>query len=142
MGTKETIEPPAVQPQLDAIRRQMDINRTDIDALLTGTETNDQQHAHARHRIDQLETHVDIDREMILELHEAGMLQRDQVEQLELALRTSRTIGAAIGIIMSSRSATQDEAFAVLRSASQHTNRKLRDLAADIVHAGSTTEVK
>lgn len=141
MGTEEASEQAAVQPQLDAIRRQMDINRADIDALVTDTETSEEQHARTRQRIDQLEVHVDIDREMILELHEAGMLQRDQVEQLELALRTSRTIGAAIGIIMSSRSATQEEAFAVLRSASQDTNRKLRDLAADIVHAGSPSAV-
>jgi hypothetical protein len=140
MGT-EVSEPPAVQSQLDAIRRQMDINRADIDALVTGTEANDEQHAHARHRIDQLEMHVDIDREMILELHEAGMLRRDQVEDLERALRTSRTIGAAIGIVMSSRSTTQDEAFALLRSASQRSNRKLRDLAADIVHARDTSTV-
>ncbi len=137
MGTETSGEPPAVQPQLEAIRRQMTINRADIDELLTGTEVNDEEHADVRQRIDQLETHVNIDRELILELHEAGMLQRQRVEQLEQALRTSRTIGAAIGIIMASRSASQDEAFALLRSASQRSNRKLRDLADEVVQAGS-----
>ncbi len=138
MGTEKTGESPAVQPQLEAIRQQMTINRADIDALQTGTEVNDEEHADVRHRIDQLETHVNIDRELILELHEAGMLQREQVTQLEQALHTSRTLGAAIGLIMASRSATQDEAFALLRSASQRSNRKLRDLAGDVVQTGSS----
>jgi AmiR/NasT family two-component response regulator len=37
---------------------------------------------------------------------------------------------------MNSNKFTQDEAFAVLRRASQHLNRKLREVAADVVDTG------
>ncbi len=87
-------------------------------------------------RIDDLEAHVDIDRQMILELHEAGVLRQDQVEELQTALCTSRMIGQAIGIIMTRRFVTQDEAFTLLRRASNNTNRKLREIAEDIVATG------
>lgn len=87
-------------------------------------------------RIDDLEAHVDIDRQMILELHDAGALNLDQVEQLQTALRTSRIIGQAIGIVMTRRFVTQDEAFTLLRRASNNTNRKLREIAEDIVSTG------
>jgi hypothetical protein len=87
-------------------------------------------------RIDDLEAHVDIDRQMILELHDAGVLKHDQVQQLETALRTSRMIGQAIGMIMTRRFVTQDEAFTLLQRASNNTNRKLRDIAEDMVLTG------
>jgi predicted flap endonuclease-1-like 5' DNA nuclease len=87
-------------------------------------------------RIDDLEAYVDIDPQMILELHEAGVLRQDQVEELQTALRTSRMIGQAIGIIMTRRFVTQGEAFTLLRRASNNTNRKLREIAEDIVVTG------
>ncbi|GAA3629792.1 hypothetical protein GCM10022236_35240 [Microlunatus ginsengisoli] len=94
--------------------------------------------AEDRLRIDDLEAHVDIDREMILELHREGVLQDDQVEQLQAALRSSRVIGAAIGIVMSTRVVTQEEAFTVLQQASSRTNRKLREIAEELVMTGDT----
>jgi AmiR/NasT family two-component response regulator len=49
---------------------------------------------------------------MIADLQADGVLSHDHAEQMELALRSSRTIGAAIGIIMASRDVGEDEAFA------------------------------
>lgn len=67
-------------------------------------------------------------------------LQREAAERkaanLEIALSTSRQIGAAMGILMSRELMTFDEAFARLRSASQRLHRKLRDVAAEVVDTG------
>lgn len=52
------------------------------------------------------------------------------------ALTSSRQIGTAVGILMARRAVTEDEAFALLASASQHLNRKLRDVASDVVFTG------
>ncbi|WP_339123808.1 ANTAR domain-containing protein [Pseudonocardia sp. D17] len=63
----------------------------------------------------------------------AAAAARDRADQLREALDSSRTIGAAIGILMVRDGVTRDAAFAALREASQLRNRKLRDLAAEIV---------
>ena len=55
---------------------------------------------------------------------------------LEIALRSSREIGAAIGILMSRYRIATDSAFEMLRLVSQHTNRKVREVAADVVETG------
>jgi AmiR/NasT family two-component response regulator len=46
----------------------------------------------------------------------------------------------AMGILMASGRSTQEQAFAALRRASQHLNRKLRDVAADVVETGQLPE--
>lgn len=61
---------------------------------------------------------------------------RARADQLTEALASSRTIGAAIGVLMARNGWTQDAAFTALREASQHANRKLRDVAADVVSTG------
>lgn len=70
------------------------------------------------------------------ELAEALSSARRQVAHLEQALVTSRLIGTAIGILVERHKVTADTAFAMLVSASQNTNRKLRDLAEGLVHSG------
>ena len=62
--------------------------------------------------------------------------QVEKITNLELALQHARDIGAALGIIMNRRNITQDQAFANLRRASQDRNRKLYDLALEIVQTG------
>lgn len=62
---------------------------------------------------------------------------RQLITNLERALRTSRTIGAAVGILMERHKVTQNEAFAILATSSQHSNRKLADLAEEIVYSGT-----
>ncbi len=63
-------------------------------------------------------------------------LYRQQVTHLETALTTSRQIGAAIGILMSQRGLSYEQAFDELRRASQHLNIKLRDVAEQVRDTG------
>jgi len=60
--------------------------------------------------------------------------RQDQVTtQLEQALASRTTIDQAMGILMAQRRCTADQAFAWLRTHSQNTNRKLRDVAGEII---------
>jgi len=62
--------------------------------------------------------------------------QRNRAANLELALATNREIGQAIGILMATDHLTATQAFERLRAASQHSHRKLRDIAADVTETG------
>jgi AmiR/NasT family two-component response regulator len=57
----------------------------------------------------------------------------DEVSQLKSALDSNRRIGMAMGLVMGQLGVADDEAFDALRRISQNTNRKLRDVAEDIV---------
>ncbi|RBY94705.1 hypothetical protein DQ244_05360 [Blastococcus sp. TBT05-19] len=63
-------------------------------------------------------------------------LHQQQTTNLETALQSSRQIGTAIGILMARELMTADQAFAQLTSASQHLNRKLRDIADEVATTG------
>ncbi|WP_410595462.1 ANTAR domain-containing protein [Amycolatopsis sp. lyj-23] len=63
-----------------------------------------------------------------------------EVEQLKAALVTRPVIEQAKGMVMLSRTCTAEEAFAVLREISQHTQVTVRDVAAVIVAAGSRAQ--
>lgn len=65
--------------------------------------------------------------------HHATTLSR----QLEEAMTHRSVIEQAKGVLMASMALDADEAFDLLRRASQHENRKLRALAADVVAAAS-----
>lgn len=54
-------------------------------------------------------------------------------EDLQHALKSRTVIDQAIGVIMGQRKCSADEAFAILRTASQHRNVKLRDLCGDLL---------
>ena len=54
-------------------------------------------------------------------------------DQLRDALASRSVIDQALGILMEQQRCDADQAFDLLRSASQHRNRKLRDVATDIV---------
>ncbi|HZG05747.1 MAG TPA: GAF and ANTAR domain-containing protein [Streptomyces sp.] len=56
-----------------------------------------------------------------------------EVEQLEEALRSRPVVDQACGIVMYVLGCDAEEAFALLRRISQHTNRKLSDLARALV---------
>ncbi|RZS80155.1 GAF domain-containing protein [Motilibacter rhizosphaerae] len=56
----------------------------------------------------------------------------DQARQLSEAMASRAVIEQAKGIIMGARRCSADDAFAELARASQHANRKLRDLAVEI----------
>lgn len=61
----------------------------------------------------------------------------DLAQQLAVALENRDVIGQAKGIIMASEGVSSDEAFDVLRRASQRSNRKLHDIAREIVERRS-----
>ena len=54
---------------------------------------------------------------------------------LQEALASRDVIGQAKGILMASEGIDAEEAFAVLRRASQRSHRKLHDVAAEVVAA-------
>jgi AmiR/NasT family two-component response regulator len=57
----------------------------------------------------------------------------DEISQLKFALDSNRRIGMAMGLVMGQLEIADDEAFDALRRISQNTNRKLRDVADDII---------
>jgi GAF domain-containing protein len=66
----------------------------------------------------------------------AGAAVRSNNENLHLALESNRDIGAAMGILMATKLVTKQQAFDLLRIASQHTHRKLRDVALEVLDTG------
>ena len=63
------------------------------------------------------------------------------VGQLRQALRTNRTTGTAVGIVMVRYELDPERAFKVLVRTSQQSNRKLHDIAAEVVRTGALPEV-
>jgi GAF domain-containing protein len=66
---------------------------------------------------------------------------QDQTVNLEAALESNRVIGMALGVLMSARKVTQEQAFTLLRVASQNLHRKLRAVAADVVETGTLPDL-
>jgi GAF domain-containing protein len=60
----------------------------------------------------------------------------DRADGLEAALHNSRTIGMAMGLLTERHRLTEDQAFELLRQASMRSNRKLAEVADDLVHGG------
>jgi len=63
-----------------------------------------------------------------------------RADNLHAALTARGVIGQAQGILMERERITPDLAFDILRRASQHLNRKLRDVAQDLVDTGERPE--
>jgi len=61
----------------------------------------------------------------------------DRSNNLERALASNRDIGTATGVLMGQHKLTRDQAFDLLRIASQNTNRKLHDVALDVIDTGA-----
>ena len=59
--------------------------------------------------------------------------QQETAEQLEQALAARSVIDQAVGVLMGQQQCDAQVAFTLLRRHSQNTNRKLRDVAADII---------
>jgi len=67
----------------------------------------------------------------------AAERRQGEVVNLKRALESSREIGVALGILMNEHKISRSRAFDLLRIASQNSNRKLRDVAADVAHTGT-----
>jgi transcriptional regulator with GAF, ATPase, and Fis domain len=78
---------------------------------------------------------------MLLATHGALALTtahlRNKTDNLERALKTSRMIGMAMGILMANHKLTDEQAFDLLRIASQHSHTKLADIAAKVTETGT-----
>ncbi len=70
-------------------------------------------------------------------------LQRERRTRLQLqtALESNRRIGAAVGVLMARELIDYDTAFALVRRASQDGNRKLRDIADEVLATGELPHV-
>jgi hypothetical protein len=61
----------------------------------------------------------------------------ERITNLERALASNRDIGVAIGVLMGLHRVTREQAFDLLRVASQGKHRKLADVARDVADTGS-----
>lgn len=66
---------------------------------------------------------------------ETELRRQDRSNLLE-ALRSSRQVSTAVGILMATHRVDSDTAFALLRRASMNLNQKLRDVADEVTHTG------
>lgn len=62
--------------------------------------------------------------------------ERVKAEHLELAVESNREISMGVGILIERFKITPGQAFDMMRVVSQHSHRKLREIAADLVHSG------
>jgi GAF domain-containing protein len=62
---------------------------------------------------------------------------QQKVRNLERALQTRTEIGIAMGVLMALHKVTRDQAFDLLRIASQHAHRKLADIAHQVAETGA-----
>jgi AmiR/NasT family two-component response regulator len=78
---------------------------------------------------------------MLLATHAAvtvsAVLARERAANLEIALTSNRSIGVAMGVLMATYKITREEAFDLMRMASQRSHRKLRDIATDVTETGT-----
>jgi len=67
----------------------------------------------------------------------SALRRGDTATHLARALESNREIGVAMGVLMTQHKITRDQAFNLLRITSQHTHRKLSDIAADVADTGT-----
>ena len=65
-----------------------------------------------------------------------AQLARDKAANLLRAMESNREIGVAMGILMHRHRLDREQAFAVLRVASQDSNRKLAEVASEVADTG------
>jgi hypothetical protein len=65
-----------------------------------------------------------------------AQLARDKAANLLKAMESNREIGVAMGILMQRHRLDREQAFAVLRVASQDSNRKLAEVASEVADTG------
>jgi AmiR/NasT family two-component response regulator len=78
----------------------------------------------------------DLEPSQVMDLHELNHELGAGVQRLEMAVHSQGRIGIATGLVMAQHRIEADAALAVLRRASQESNRKLRDLAEDVISSG------
>lgn len=130
----------ASESRADKAESRADDSATRADAEAGRTDAEDERSRDDHRRITEIEGRVDVHDEMIAELQAEGLVSSEQAKNLEIALQTARTIGAAVGIVMTRYRVSEVGAFELLKKASQESNRKLRLVAADVVLTGDLPE--
>ncbi len=74
---------------------------------------------------------------MALGVARAQATERGRTDHLQTALVSREIIGQAQGILMERERITAEQAFDLLRRSSQHLNRRLRDVAQELVDTGT-----
>ena len=90
-----------------------------------------------REVIDHLEGEGDLYRDLVTHLKAQGVLEQQRIANLEIALMSARRIGAAMGILMTSREMTDEQAFDALQTASKRRNCELHEVADDVILNGT-----
>ena len=89
---------------------------------------------------------ADVDRARLLATHCALLVSastaQEKAASLFKVLQSNREIGVAVGVLMARHQLTRDQAFDVLRHASQNSHRPLRDVAAEVVETGTGPGVR
>lgn len=67
----------------------------------------------------------------------AAQSNRRRAENLQKALHNSREIGIAVGVLMNAHRLTREQAFDLLRIASQNANRKVAEIAIEVGDTGT-----
>jgi len=80
--------------------------------------------------------HPDASPDLVKQVHDQLVEARERIEHLERALATNRRIGIAIGVVMARYGLPDEQAFELLREQSQVRNKKLRDLAEEVIYTG------
>ena len=114
----------ASESRADEAESRADDSANRADAAAGRTDVEDERSKDDHRRIAEIEGRVDVHDEMIAELQAEGLVSSEQARNLEIALQTARTIGAAVGIVMTRYRVSEVGAFELLKKASQEGNRK------------------
>ena len=126
----------ASESRADKAELRADDSATRADAAQGRTDDEDARSRDDRRRIADVEERLDVHEELICELQAEGLISSDHAAHLELALQAARTIGAAMGVVMTVYRVSDVGAFELLKKASNDSNRKLRLLAEEVVLTG------
>lgn len=116
-----------------SIRKLQDQRETDRASIAEGLDRERVLGADV-HRLEEIAA---ADQVLIGHLEAEGLLDRDKIANLEVALGSARRIGAAMGVLMYARKVTDLAAFDLLREASQTEHRKLREIAEEVLLTGT-----
>lgn len=97
-------------------------------------------YARSPHRFDEMDVRVGSILATYAALAVMADLRERDVGNLRAALASNRQIGTAVGILMATEKVTEDQAFGLLRQASNQLNRKLADIAGHVHLTGSLPE--
>jgi hypothetical protein len=132
----------ASEARADKAELRADDSANRADAAQSRSDEQQALSEYDRARIAAAEGRLDVHDELIAELQAEGLITSQHAAHLDVALKTARTIGAAVGIVMALHHASEVEAFALLRKASNDGNRKLRLVAEEVVLTGDVNQLR